>query len=411
MTATAFTACGGGGGEGNINSLPESTIKLKGNLPSQSVSLASRLMNFFIPPAYAFSVSDVAKVIVFSRSGYYHISNVASGSFSIDATLNEPVILVFAGATNNFLGYYELPNGLASIPLVNVKSDVTTIDLGALTIAGQVATSANNPLDQTTLDTNAKASMVNTGLFFSALAKNLDADANAVIDILENKYYRIQPLFFVGAQNITEQGQITGSLPTQLVYSYKLAFDFSENKSVGGATSVVFNGGAFSNAVSTQSNTYSTSTTFFSPLVSSNSFAQGLYTIGVNGKTLNFNLPGRSSLDNGVLIPVPTLQVDPTGLLTKISISTFTNNLGQTITNPKSLISSSLQIQIEGRGSACGSYPQSGRMFNSTDLTKVADLSVSPSCSALMMNKIDRIYTVYNDLFGSQYIIGHSVKH
>ncbi len=406
-----LTACGGGGTNTTSNSSQETTIKLSGSLSAQVASLGSRILNFFIPSAYAFNISDVAKVIVFSRSGHYHTSDVKNGSFSIDATLNEPVIVIFAGATNNYLGYYALPNGMASVPLVNVKNGITSIDLGNLSIAGQVATSANDPLDQTTLDGNSKAALVKNGQFFSSMAKNIDADGNGVIDVLENKYYRIQPLFFVGAQNFTEQGRLIGNLPTQLVNSYKIAFDFSENGLAGNASTATFNGGAFTNAVSTQANTYTTGTTFFSPLASSNSFPQGTYTVSLSGKSLNFDLPAQTSLDAGVLIPIPALSVDQSGVLTKIAIASFSNNLGQTIANPKSLISSNLQVQIEGRGTACGSYPQSGRMYNSNDLTKSSDLSASPSCTNLIMQKIDRIYIAYNDFFGSQYVVEYDVTH
>jgi hypothetical protein len=408
----ALAACGGSGGSDGSNvSSNEGTIKISGTLPAQTISFATKLLSIFMPSAYAFSITDVSKVIVFSRSGYYHTADVVNGSFSVDATLNEPVILVFAGVTNNYLGYYELPNGLGSIPLVSVKSGVSTIDLGSLSIASQVVTSSNNPLDQTDLDNNAKATITKTGQFFASMAKNIDADGNSIVDVLEKKYYRIQPLFFVDTQSFDQQGQLTGSAPSQLVNSYKIAFDFSENGSAEGISSVIFNGGGLSNAVSTQSNTYATRTTFFSPLISSNSFPQDNYTVGVGGKTLTFNLPAQSTLDDGVLLPVPSLTIDSNGLLTKISILSFTNKLGQTIANPKALISSNLQIQIDGSGTACGNYPQPGRMFNSSDLSKSTDFSVTPGCASLTMNKIDRIYFVYNDLFGNQYIVGHGVTH
>jgi hypothetical protein len=167
-------------------------------------------------------------------------------------------------------------------------------------------------------------------------------------------------LFFVDTQSFDQQGQLTGSVPSQLVNSYKFAFDFSENGSAEGISSVIFNGGGLSNAASTQSNTYATRTTFFSPLISSNSFPEDTYTVGVGGKAL---------------------------------------------------ISSNLQIQIDGSGTACGNYPQPGRMFNSSDLSKSTDFSVTPGCASLTMNKINRIYFVYNDLFGNQYIVGHGVTH
>lgn len=182
----ALAACGGSGGSDGSNvSSNEGTIKISGTLPTQTISFATKLLSIFMPSAYAFSITDVSKVIVFSRSGYYHTADVVNGSFSVDATLNEPVILVFAGVTNNYLGYYELPNGLGSIPLVSVKSGVSTIDLGSLSIASQVVTSSNNPLDQTDLDNNAKTTITKTGQFFASMAKNIDADGNSIVDVLE----------------------------------------------------------------------------------------------------------------------------------------------------------------------------------------------------------------------------------
>jgi len=55
--------------------------------------------------------------------------------------------LIFVGDNNNFQGYFQVENGMNSIPLTELGDSVSFIDLGVLKSTQKIVTSTNNPIE------------------------------------------------------------------------------------------------------------------------------------------------------------------------------------------------------------------------------------------------------------------------
>jgi len=129
LVATCST-CGGGGGGNNSGS-----ITIKGTLAGGSIT------------SNAIDASQVKKVVIFSSNGVSSVAEVNSdGSFELKTDTGSPVGLIFAGASNNYLGYLTLGSGIDSIPLTKLSDGLTTIDLNAISSSAQTGTPAHNPM-------------------------------------------------------------------------------------------------------------------------------------------------------------------------------------------------------------------------------------------------------------------------
>jgi hypothetical protein len=222
--ASLLATCGGGGGGGDSGGggTPANTVAISGNFTGGSnASLFHRLLARIFPAAYALDVSQVTRVILISVDGGMTSANVTAGRFTINATKGSPVGVIFVGATNNFLGYMSLGNGIDTLPLGKVASGTTTIDLQTLSSTGRTVTSLRNPIGQELpLTADEQTALKHANARFAEVVKSPDVNNNGIVDVLEDKYYSLT--FFYEARAGTFGTNLTPTLEPVTFRGYSL---------------------------------------------------------------------------------------------------------------------------------------------------------------------------------------------
>jgi len=202
--------CGGGNGN-NQNNTYKNKTKLKGNFNTGThMSFIEKVFSIFSTPVYAFEINKVAKVIALNHSGSYNIADVNDdGSFEVDLITNDPTVIIFASASNRYLGYLTLSNGIDSIPSHLIKEDTKDIDVGELdTNDTEVAPKHTvNLSDFINADKNEQSRIKSVDDILAIRAKNADMDGNGIVDLLENKNYKLS-LFVTYQWNVNANNQV-----------------------------------------------------------------------------------------------------------------------------------------------------------------------------------------------------------
>jgi len=141
---------------------------------------------------------SVAKVLVFNLNKQYYLSNVINGQFAIDISIGKIYGVLFLNNNNQMLGYLKLNSDLDFFPLTKVNDTISTINLATLTVQGDEFIPASNPLGTSLTYTSSEQQML--AMFddvASSTIKHPDANQNGVIDLLENKLFYMQLLYFM----------------------------------------------------------------------------------------------------------------------------------------------------------------------------------------------------------------------
>ncbi|NWG27093.1 MAG: hypothetical protein HXY48_01020, partial [Ignavibacteriaceae bacterium] len=197
-------------------------LVLNGNIPSLYKSGVLKLNEVNAD-------STIAKVIVFYSKGGYNIAEVKNGKFSIGVQTGTPAFLIFAGAADNYLGYLCLRDGFESIPLVKISENISTIDLQDIFLSNKVGSPTHNPLGNEIMLTEEEQLILSfLDDFFYPIVRNPDVDGNGKMDFLENKFYRLQILWFYHGGSFGSN--LTPEVNIPLQYDgWKLAFSAQEN--------------------------------------------------------------------------------------------------------------------------------------------------------------------------------------
>jgi hypothetical protein len=340
-------------------------------------------------------------VIVFSTDNYYVTTVSSDGSFSVSAPKSAPVGMIFAGSDNSFKGYLTLGSDIDSIPLTAIKSGVTNIDLKTLLNSGKVVTPGHNPLGTEIILTSKEKNMVaHANGLFASVVKNPDVDGNGQIDLLEGKFYWAGLIYFV------EGGTFSGTTVTPTtpadIAGYKMLLDA---KDAILPTTVRFTGPSSSGLAcnnGSDTNTYTERSTYFSCMVSSPTVPPaGDYDVTYSGKTFTFSMPDQSGAKDNIVLMVPSVTLNSDNTINKISWI-FISADGTTMIAP-SLLFNTLEIQIEGTGTPCATYPQTGRLYNS-DQIAITPAEHTLKCQNIQWSKVTNINMTYNDLYGNHYV-------
>jgi len=401
----------GGGTGGNVggNGGATNTITIKGNILNGSHAKNlwyDRLLDKIHSPAYALDPNEVAKVMVFYQDGSYKFSKVTEdGNFSITVDKSAPAGMIFVGAGDNFLGYLTLGDGIDTLPLNSIADDVSEIDLGILSSSGLIVEPSHNPLsNEIPLTPEEQKALAQCDDLFSSIVKNPDVDGNGIIDFLEGKFFRLQILYYVSAGSFDGDLGLTVNEPTD-ISGYKLAFDLTGTNLPQTVDFTGPAGSGLSSSTSAGSNVYTGRTTYFSPYVGSIPPA-GQYTVDYDTNTLTFTLPDQSAAPSNIVLPVPTVTLNDDRSIQKVN---WVYRLGSAATaalDPLTIISK-IELQIDGSGSPCASYPQAGRMYNSGWLSATTTGHFL-TCQTLSWDDITRIYMAYEDLYENHYVVIYS---
>lgn len=352
-------------------------------------------------------LSDAKKVLVIDiHIGTFisHFVDISDGSFSYSSPRGVVTALVFLNDQNNYIGTLS-SQGLNLLPLFDLSNgDNTTIDLSYLTLVGNSVIPSHDPLGN---EINISEEEINSlkliSGFFETIAKNIDANNDGILDVLDNKQLFIKTRFnFSGGQWGVNDIEPVFS---KSLMGYQLQVDGGQGFSHPG--SVVLSGPAANPypSINLTANNPDGNGGFYAvfgrqPFLP---FESGTYTLTIDGNihtmdytfidpelNLVFVLPTLHTNTEGKLVSI-SLQyklpdnttIDPVNILTDVMIQ-FTNTSGEQFYDTPRLINEN--VSIEGCDCVEGLYSYS--LETPLDISGLRDVSVG-----------------YNDLLGNSYAI------
>lgn len=363
--------------------------------------------------------TEAVKVLAISSTDSYKVAPIENNNFSIELDNGKPWGLILLSGSDDPLGFVSLGNGIECLPLTFMISGNDTIDLQTITRNGNIFTPGYNPIGNEIVMTDeqmvATASMDD---YLAALLKNPDVNGNGTIDVLEDKFFKLEVIYFIKPGRFHNSELTPTYSQYNLIEGYRL---FLTVKDQSFPETVYFSGPAGSPLSNTPSEgimefddhrVYNTS--YLSNITDTTSYIPvgGVYSINIGGSTLTFNLPDQEYVKNNVVYPWPTLTLNGDGTMNKIDW-VYQMPSGTTNTNLQSLMRG-MQIQIEGSGNKCSSSNQlSDRLYDSPNLTP-GTVSHTLSCQNIMWGSgepypgwqhIDRVMMTYEDHYDASYVV------
>jgi hypothetical protein len=371
-----------------VNPGNQHNLVLKGNIPALYKSGALKLNS-------SNADSVIAKVIVFYPKGSYNIAEVKDGKFSIGVQTGTPAFLVFAGASDNYLGYLRLREGFESIPLVKVDENISTIDLQDIFLSNKVGSPSHNPLGNEIMLTEEEQQILSfLDDFFYPIVKNPDVDGNGKMDFLENKFYRLQILWFYRGGSFGNNLTPGFSIPLQYD-GWRLAFSAQESNQPQ-SVNFYFPWNLSSPLPSEQTRLISEWNTmvYFSPLITQSLPIGGIYKVAYKTMTLNFEIPDQSSALNNVPVIVPTVSLNNDSTIKSISWS-FINPNGMGTIDPTSFAT----VVNFGIESSVANYESPNVEASNYQYT---------INQVINWSSVTRVWIAYHDLYDNHYIFFYS---
>ncbi len=145
------------------------------------------------------SMSDASKIYVIKvHVGTLLLSfvDIIDGSFTINSEEGIVTSLVFLDEDDQYIGTLS-PQGLNLLPLCNLSDWINTvIDLKTLTLEGTSVIPSHDPLGNEIIITEDEINRLKEiDGFFESLAKNIDADNDGILDVLNDKQLYIANRF------------------------------------------------------------------------------------------------------------------------------------------------------------------------------------------------------------------------
>jgi hypothetical protein len=363
-------------------------LNIKGNFNSYSSLSVKKL-----------DAPQAAKVIVFYPDVMGGAaSDIANGSFDIQPFKGKPIGLVFADASNHYLGYLTMGSGVDSMPLNMLDTDVTTIDLQSITITADTAIPGHNPvgneIPMTAADITAYA--FSNGIF-ATLLKNPDVDGDGIVDVLENSFYKYSISYGIKAGVFSSPTDLTPTLNNPVTIS-GYSMDVIIHDPAGDPASVNMQGAPGSGienvALTIIPNGGIWDSYIFRPSVPGNIPPAGAYVVTYGSKTLTFNVPDQTIITKYMVIIVPTVILNADNTIHEITW-TYKLSDGSTTVDPKTTL---LQIGVQLAGGSGGLYQYYSDAIEQTEHV-LTDQTV-PWSSVTLLDM------TYNDIFGNNAVIG-----
>lgn len=339
--------------------------------------------------------STATKVLVFDYSSKYVVADIMNGSFSIQVNKDEPVGLIFTNEAKEYLGYLTMGQGFESLPLNYLNDSIASLDFGTLR-ENILTISPENGFNfgkfEMTLDERQMYGQASIN--FSAIIRNPDVDRNGIVDILENKHYRISFLYFMDNVYFSRTGQPNRNLSASLdAYSMMLN---TQDASTPGNESVVFLMPDGTRVSSKQKKTIPEdgSTMYFSDNISA--MPQGGITRILYGNdTLYYDVPSQSGTFASMITTHPNFVSNASGSMTEISWTYYKGNT-TTIANPENIIYVT-QIQVDGENFV--------RLWEDNHINPDKNKITLPS--PIPLNSVKVINVGYYNYFGNNVIQGY----
>lgn len=412
--ALLVIACGGGGGGGGGNNIPNS-ITVTGTFTG-GVHATNRWYHRFFeliaPTAYALDPGRVARVWTINVNGSSWSDPVVNGSFAVQAPKGMPVGFVFTGFANEYLGYLSLGNGIDSLPLVNVDN-VNTIGLSTLNSRGTIVEPSHNPIGaELQFSAEELKSIAQSNLVFASLLRNLDADHNGILDMVEGRFFSLQVSFWVGAGHF-DSGMLTPTLEfPATVGATDLLFNARDSSYPDTVWITGPSGSPFNNtpSIGRGASPGLMGYLFARP---SGVLAAGTYKVSYKGTMLDMIVPDLSSAPSRLLVPVPSVTLNADRTIRKVNLSYRLSDGSPATLDPGRILETgrgvSLQVQMkEGvTGPYCPGHSTGtgyGVYDSGTGLGAWTEHVLA--CQDIPWDSVYGFWIGYRDAYGIGYMLG-----
>ena len=270
-------------------------------------------------------LSDAKKVFVVDLDNgnlSSEIIDITDGSFTVTATMGAATALVFLDADNKYIGTLA-SRGLFLLPLNKlIEGENTTINLADLTLSGTSVIPSHDPFGNEIIITDAEINRLKAlDGFFESLAKNIDANNDNILDVLNDRQLFIKTRFWVHASH-WGLNSITPLMSDIDYSSIGSHMELDGGKGFGKPNSIIVSGPV--------ENPYNDITTFFINGDGMDGFYSGINRTGgfFEKGTYSINIDGykctmvysNNDASLSQLFVLPTLHTNSEGKVTSISL-------------------------------------------------------------------------------------------
>ena len=358
------------------------------------------------------ALTDAKKILVVNvHIGSLSTSfvDITDGTFSYSAQMGNVTALVFLDENNKYIGTLST-QGLNLLPLCNLSNgENTSIDLSTLSLVGTSVIPSHDPFGKEIIITDDEINRLKEiDGFFEALSKNIDADNDGVLDVLNNKQLFIKTKYWIdGGQWGTDNSAPV--LPDSVNYGLGSMMELDGDVGFSVPTSIVLSGPADSPYpdISTQFINADGNGGFYAGIWRSGSslmpFKKGTYTLLMDGKTYTMDYSNIDAKKN-LLFVIPTLHTNSDGKLVSISLEYKLPN--HTPVDPLNILT---DVMVQLNDAAMYQFYNSPRLINeNTDIQGcdcVKGLYSYTLDTPLDISKLIKVNIGYSDLLGNPYII------
>jgi hypothetical protein len=355
------------------------------------------------------SLTDAKKVFVVTIDNGMLKSeflDITDNSFTATSAIGLSAALVFLDADNKYIGTLS-SHDLNLLPLGNlIDGENTTIDLADLTLSGTTVTPSHDPLgDEIVISDGEINRLKEIDGFFEALAKNIDANNDNILDVLNDKQLFIKTRFWVQASHWGLNGT-TPSMSDIDINSLSYEIELDGSAGFSKPTSIVMTGPADSpyNDITTHFINSNGNAGFYSGISRDGElFKKGTYSINIDGYTCTMDYSNIDASHNHLFV-LPTLHTNSEGKLTSISLEYKLPN-GTTV-DPINIMTDVMIQFTDEAGNQFFTSPwlknENASIENCTCASGV--FSYSPS-DPIDITNLTGITIPYNDLLGNTYFI------
>jgi hypothetical protein len=380
-----------------------SGVLIKGSISGNSQKEAG------FKSASSLSLADAKKVFVVNITNGQLMSkfiDIVDGSFTDTTELGIATALVFLDADNKYIGTLS-SRGLNLLPLNNLTDgNNTTINLADLTMVGNSIVPSHDPLGDEIIITNDEVDRLKEiDGFFESLSKNIDADNDNILDVLNDKQLFIKTRFWFRASHwgLNDSPPLLADVDT-VRSDYTIELDGASGFSL--PNNIVLSGPVDEpyNDIATQFINGNGNDGFYAGISRKGGlFKRGTYTVKIDGNNYTLDYSNTDCRQN-LLFVLPTLHTNSQGQVVSISLE-YKLPDGTSI-DPVNIIT---DIMVQFSDDSGNQYYNSPWLKNANagieHCTCVSGLFTYTPDVPVDISNLVKITIPYNDLLGNTYFI------
>lgn len=357
-------------------------------------------------------LSDAKKVFIVDLDNGHltsDIIDITDGSFTASASMGMATALVFLDANNKYIGTLA-SRGLYLLPLNKLaEGENTSIDLADLTLSGTSVIPSHDPFGNEIIISDDEINRLKAlDGFFETLAKNIDANNDNILDILNDKQLFIKTRFWVKANH----WGLNSTAPTMSGIDYNslgYQMELDGGKGFNKPNSIIVTGPVENpyNDIATQFINADGMGGFYSGISRTGGlFQKGTYSINIDGYNCSLIYSNTDASLNQLFV-LPTLHTNSEGKVTSITLE-YKLPDGTSI-DPINFLT---DVMIQFVDDAQNQYFTSPWMANANTGQHIGEhvegvFTYTPD-SPVDISHLTGITIPYNDLLGNTYFINWS---